>query len=612
MFRFHWIREIFRRPAQPKQRRPKRTVKLGLESLTDRILPSASPLTPLPVVSVASPPASPITAVTSQMVSAMDQLIVTLQNDVSGARQVIAQEAAFVHQQLDHLFGITPAMPQAGSGSGSGGGAMTTATSAQNQQSKIVTPQSGSGSGSSAATTVHENASMQRVMPLAGSGSLGSGSATIHGTVWLDNNGDGSIDEGEQGLQGVTVNLVDPLTGLGVAQATTDADGDYTIGGAPPGQYEIQVVFPNFEPTIKGSDSQIDANGFSPVFTAPAGVGVIAPKAGLRSTVVTTGQDDPNGIIPNKVTLRDAISTVINGLNQPVTFAASGVGTVSLQAALPDLSTNITIIGNNNTVQGNATANNPYSVFTVNGNITAEIDNLIITGGNAQTGGGIENNGGSLTLNNDVITANTASGSGGGIFNANGSSLYLTNNDLIQYNTASLGGGIANVGGTVTVTASGNPTTILGNNATFQGGGIYNAGGGTVQLQNTVYINGNYAATNGGGVFNSSDEFTMSGGSISANYVIATNGFGGGLYNDGGATLFSVTVNEGNEANKGAGMYLANGSSTDLTSVTVQGNQFIGNNGQGLGIYVQGNGQLTMGEGVNDVDDAPNGPVYGN
>jgi hypothetical protein len=395
--------------------------------------------------------------------------------------------------------------------------------------------------------------------------------------------------------------------------ATTSSNGSYNFYNVPDGQYEIQVIIPDGDyATYKGADSQIDANGYSQLFGVAAGAVNNAPPAGLRSTVVTTAQDDANGIVPNQVTLRDAINTVNNGLNQPITFKASGTGTISLQAALPALDKNVTITGNNNTIQGNATAGNPYSIFQVSPDVTAEIDNLIITGGNNVIGGGINNAGSSLTLNNDVITANTAS-QGGGIFNQAASNLYLTN-DLIQYNTASVfGGGIANSGGTVTVTASGNPTTILGNNGGQLGGGIYNYNDGTVQLQGITNINGNYAGTNGGGVYNvSGSEFTMSGGSISANYVIAATGFGGGLYNAGGATLFSVTVDNGNEANRGAGMYLANGSDTSLTSVTIEGNDFIGNNGQGLGIYVQGNGQLIIGEGVSDVDDAPNGPVYDN
>lgn len=150
-----------------KARRPKPTVKLSLEGLTERILPSASPVTQPPVA-----------AMTPQMASAMDQLthaIAIIQNDVSNVWKAITQEAAYVHEQWDHLLGITPAVPQPGSGSGSGSGAMTTAHNAQNQQLKIATPQAGSGSGSSATTTVHENTSAQRVKLLAGSGS-GSGS----------------------------------------------------------------------------------------------------------------------------------------------------------------------------------------------------------------------------------------------------------------------------------------------------------------------------------------------------------------------------------------------------------------------------------------------------
>ncbi|HEY7157482.1 MAG TPA: SdrD B-like domain-containing protein [Gemmataceae bacterium] len=609
----------------------------------------------------------------------MDQLIVTLQNDVSGVQKLLAQEAAFVHQQLDHLFGITPAVPQAGSGSGSGGGVMTTALNAQNQQSKIVTPQAGSGSGSSAMTTVHENISKQQVMPLAGSGSgsnpgsgssyYGSGSnpysgsgsvvgnsigsGSVSGQVWLDNNGDGIIDEGEQGYQGVTVNL-DTWNKQTLMTTTTDANGNYHFGAIPVhGDFRIQVIDPNGGFATKmGADSDLGYLGYSPVFYLADKGAANLPLAGIRSTVVDTNQDDVNGIIPDEITLRDAINTVIDGpLTKPVTFELSESSqtiaqtrlsqsrpspaphdgsvstfaadlnvTISLQAAPPDLSQNIKIIGPGFigiTIQGNGTANNPYRIFNVDTGVTAEIDNLTITGGYATGagGGGILNDG-TLTLKNDIIYNNHAVDTnnpqyGGGILNWIHGNLTLNNTQVSNNDDAGLGGGgIANLN---TLTA--NSSTISENTAEGlgDGGGIYNAGNATLTNDCKIIHN---SADDGGGVYNADAgyNFTMNGGTISGNYVDPDLGKGGGLYNwKGSVTLTSVTVGPINAANVGAGLYVGNESTmTTLQSVTVQGNALIGGNPQGQGIYIQnGGGDNYSYEGLNDADD-PNGqPVFG-
>jgi hypothetical protein len=187
-----------------------------LEELTKRIMPSASAVTSLPVVSVASPPALPsVAAVTSQVVSTMDQeahLTARAEYDVSSAWKTIAQEVseevAYVQQQCDHLLGNIPAVQQPGGGSGSGSGAMTTANNAQNQQLNFAMQKAGSGSGSGATTTVHEDSSKHGVMPLAGSGS-GSGSGDNDTLFW--NPQGGSTDAAQaanwydqtQGKQGV-------------------------------------------------------------------------------------------------------------------------------------------------------------------------------------------------------------------------------------------------------------------------------------------------------------------------------------------------------------------------------------------------------------------------
>ena len=80
---------------------------------------------------------------------------------------------------------------------------------------------SGSGSGSRATTTAYDDPHprLENALPLtdSGSGSGGgpgsySGSATVTGKVWLDNNGDGSIDDNEMDYADATVNLFTPQT----------------------------------------------------------------------------------------------------------------------------------------------------------------------------------------------------------------------------------------------------------------------------------------------------------------------------------------------------------------------------------------------------------------
>lgn len=101
-------------PERPRCRRSRATVKLSLEGLTDRILPSASGLIPTAVGSAISPPAMPqATAVMSQMASAInqwDQVIATVERDLLSAWnsliQEIGQEVSSVQQQLGFFLGI--------------------------------------------------------------------------------------------------------------------------------------------------------------------------------------------------------------------------------------------------------------------------------------------------------------------------------------------------------------------------------------------------------------------------------------------------------------------------------------------------------------------------
>ncbi|WP_456425181.1 SdrD B-like domain-containing protein [Rhodocaloribacter sp.] len=70
--------------------------------------------------------------------------------------------------------------------------------------------------------------------------------AALGDFVWEDLNGDGLQDTGEPGVEGVTVNLLDPNNAYVVLETTsTDVDGLYGFSGLLPGDYVVEFVLPD-------------------------------------------------------------------------------------------------------------------------------------------------------------------------------------------------------------------------------------------------------------------------------------------------------------------------------------------------------------------------------
>ena len=97
--------------------------------------------------------------------------------------------------------------------------------------------------------------------------------ASLGDTVWLDTNGNGIQDNGEQGVEGITVTLVNNLFQT-VATTTTDSNGNYLFEDLLPGSYQVQFAKPQdyiFTQQNKGDndslDSDVDGNGISHVVT---------------------------------------------------------------------------------------------------------------------------------------------------------------------------------------------------------------------------------------------------------------------------------------------------------------------------------------------------------
>jgi hypothetical protein len=192
-------------------------------------------------------------------------------------------------------------------------------------------------------------------------------------------------------------------------------------------------------------------------------------------------------------------------------------------------------------------------VFNVGVGASAALSGLTITGGNADSGGGLFNSG-TATLTDCTVSANSATGGGGGIFNSMGdpydplATLTLIN-CTVSANTGVVGGGVYN-GGTATLTNC----TISENSSasvSVRGGG---AGGGGLNPPPTDTETGT-----GGGVFSSGTatltNCTISKNSASGLFVWHGNilgffGAGGGLSGEG--FTLANTIVAGNSADLAA------------------------------------------------------------
>ncbi len=105
------------------------------------------------------------------------------------------------------------------------------------------------------------------------------GNGSIGDTVWLDTNGNGIQEAGEDGLSGVTVTLEADIDGDGVKEfvreMTTDSDGFYLFGMLPAGDFKITV-----DPTTLPDG--VDENTFD----------VDGNKDGMATVNLTPGEDD--------------------------------------------------------------------------------------------------------------------------------------------------------------------------------------------------------------------------------------------------------------------------------------------------------------------------------
>ena len=191
-----------------------------------------------------------------------------------------------------------------------------------------------------------------------------------------------------------------------------------------------------------------------------------------------------------------------------------------------------------------------------------------------RNGGGIAHAGRSLTVTDATIQSNAAGtepggGFGGGLW-ADPSRQPDVRSVTVANNQATGGGGIA--AGKLILTDS----TLEGNRAKTDGGGLLVLSGGNARVIGGTIADNVAEAGNGGGIAN---QATLSLSRVSIQRNQAAAGSGGGIFNASGATLTAdnQTVVQSNQATSGGG--LANAGTATLSGVRVLTNTAAGNGG---------------------------------
>jgi CSLREA domain-containing protein len=225
----------------------------------------------------------------------------------------------------------------------------------------------------------------------------------------------------------------------------------------------------------------------------------LALASPAQAATITVNSTNDTAADDGACTLREAITAANTNSASGATVgecAAGGgddvinvgvEGTVNLDGALPDLSSNMEIEGpgaDQFTVR--RSTGGGYRIFTITSGSVVSISGITVSGGNASfsSGGGIYNDGGTLTIISSTISGNSAL-TGGGIHNREG--ILTISGSTISGNSAGLGGGVFSdtfLSGTQKTTITN--STISGNSATDTGGGVYNFAGHSVIEHSTI------------------------------------------------------------------------------------------------------------------------------
>lgn len=430
------------------------------------------------------------------------------------------------------------------------------------------------------------------VLDVAGPGedAAATGDLDITSDITIQGNG-ATIDASALGdrafhvLAGGWLTLVDVTVTGGTATDSPSAEGGGS-GGAVLNAGALSV-----DSSTQNSNSAVRAGG------------AIEASAGSTTRLVTTTlSDNSAGPTPGNgggLHLTGAGTvTITGGTVSGNTAAAEGGGVWNSAAGTMSL-TGVAVTGN--TASGAEATQGGGGVFADAGSGVLTISGGSVSGnsadGAAGSGGGILNDQAVVVVDGADISDNTAVRAGGGI-EANIGSTTLTGVDLSDNATGAApgnGGGLHVTGaGEASVTDS----SVTGNTAALEGGGLWN-GSGTMTVTGTE-ISGNTASgaaadDGGGGLFDNGGTLVVSGSDIVDNAADGAAGSGGGILTLGGTLQVIDSALDGNTAVRaGGGIEATEGSSTTVTGGQIWQNTTGAAPGNGGALHLTGAGTVDI------------------
>jgi hypothetical protein len=294
----------------------------------------------------------------------------------------------------------------------------------------------------------------------------------------------------------------------------------------------------------------------------------LVTMAAAGTITVTNTADSGSG------SLRAAIAAA--GNNDTINFALTYPATITLTSGELLISGNLIIFGPGAT-QLTVSGNSGSRVFHIGMSNAVTISGLTISNGvvsAGNVGAGIYIDTAMLSLTNCVVHNNHANGGS----TAHGAGIYGFQSNIAAVGcvfdsnvAAGNGGGVYNNGSTLTIDRS----TVTGNSA-LSGGGIFNRSGTITATNDLVYLN---TATNGGGISNDATlgvaTLTLNNCTVSSNTVSGTGAAGSQIYNarqSATATISNSTIVSNNVAVNfsGGAVYNDNDASTSLGNTIIQ------------------------------------------
>ncbi len=280
----------------------------------------------------------------------------------------------------------------------------------------------------------------------------------------------------------------------------------------------------------------------------------------------------------NAVAIQGAVDAAASGDTVKVAGTCAGVQTRTGITQTVYISKSLTMRGGYTTT--NWTTSDPVAnptvldakqggrvVYLTGGSgINVTLENLTVRGGSDATGGGIGDDGVTLTLSNAIVRDNVSSDWGGGVYIQSGN--VTVSGGQIFSNTAKVGGGVYIQSGSAVAVSR---AQILSNTANIGSGGVYvNSGGALMATDSTV--SGNTGSWWGGGIVNQAGALTLTNSTLSGNQAISSTYGGGAIDQIGGATIINnctIVSNTAVNATR-SDIWLENGKLTIQNSILAQ------------------------------------------